>query len=114
MRMWMINPAIMCRQHLLGEHNELHKHLHNWQKKHKINGCIEGNAIEPLSYKARHDELVIEMLARGYKHNSPLDQPDFSYLSTEQQNVKVNTDKSLPLLLERCPECLKLFRQLVC
>lgn len=24
MRMWMVDPTIMCRQHLLGEHYELH------------------------------------------------------------------------------------------
>ena len=24
MRMWMVNPRIMCRQHLLGEHVEIH------------------------------------------------------------------------------------------
>ena len=24
MRMWMVDPQIMCRQHLLGEHTEMH------------------------------------------------------------------------------------------
>lgn len=111
MRMWMLNPKILCRQHLLGEANELHKHLHNWQKKHKIDGRIAGNAIEPMSYKARHDELTEEMTRRGYNHKSPLEQPDFSYLSEEQRNIKVDKEAALNLLLDRCAECAKRYME---
>lgn len=111
MRMWMINPKLMCNKHLLGEHGELHKFLHNWQKKHKIDGRITGNAIEPLSYKSRHDELAIEMLNRGMKHNSPLEQPDFSYLPEEQRNYKVNKEQSLALLYDRCINCRELIKK---
>ena len=35
MRMWMVPPGEMCDKHLLGEHDELHKFLHNWVKQHK-------------------------------------------------------------------------------
>ena len=105
MRMWMVEPNIMCRKHLLGEHGELHKFLHNWQKKHKIDGRISGNAIEPLTYKLRHDKLAQEMSKRGFNHNSPLEQPDFSYLPEEQRNFKVDKEASLKLLLDRCCEC---------
>jgi len=103
--MWMVDPKIMCRKHLLGEHNELHKHLHNWRKKYKIDGRISGNAIEPLSYKKRHEELVLEMKRRKYNHQSPIEQPDFSYLSFDQQSVMVNKENSLQMLKERCSEC---------
>ena len=109
MRMWLLDPKVMCRQHLLGEHNEHHKFLHNWQKKHSITGRIAVNSIEPGSYKARHDELAAEMLSRGYNHMSPLEQPDFSYLPAEQQAVKVDQELSLELLIERCPECAQLW-----
>ena len=105
MRMWMINPKQMCNKHLLGEHGELHKFLHNWVKKHKIDGRIAGNAIEPISYKTRHDELAEEMINRGMNHKSPIEQPDFSYLSVEQQLFRVNIDDSHQLLCERCVQC---------
>ena len=36
MRMWMLNPKFLCRQHLLGEHSEIHKFRHNFVKKHKV------------------------------------------------------------------------------
>ena len=26
MRMWMLNPELLCKKHLLGAHGELHKH----------------------------------------------------------------------------------------
>lgn len=105
MRMWLIDPKLMCNQHLLGCHGELHKHLHNWQKKHSVTGRIEGNAMEPLSYKARHDLLAEEMLARGMNHKSPLEQPDFSYLPAEQREYKVNVRLNELLIMERCEEC---------
>ena len=42
MRMWMVNPKMLCDQHLLGEHFELHKHLWCWVKKYKVDGRIAG------------------------------------------------------------------------
>ena len=105
MRMWMINPKHMCNRHLLGEHGELHKFMHNWQKRHKIDGRIAGNAIEPMSYQERHESLAREMTARGFNHKSPLNQPDFSYLPLEQRLFAVDREASLKMLIERCEHC---------
>ena len=101
----MIPPAWMCDQHLRGEHGELHKHLHNWRKQHRVDGRISGNAMEPESYKARHDALAAEMLRRGGNHQSPLEQPDFSYLPDEQRRYVVDVDRSLADLAGRCEDC---------
>jgi len=95
----MVNPKILCRKHLLGEHGEIHKHRHNFVKKHKMNGRM--GQIEPISMQARHDELVEEMLARGYNHNSPYEQPDISHLP----EMLVNKNEALKDLLNRCEEC---------
>lgn len=105
MRMWMVNPELMCNKHLLGEHGELHKFLHNWVKKHSITGRITANSIEPMSYKKRHDELAEEMLARGMNHKSPLEQPDFSYLPLHEINAVVEQEANLQLLFDRCELC---------
>jgi len=40
MRMWMVEPKLLCKKHLLGEHNEIHKHRHNFVKKHSVKGRI--------------------------------------------------------------------------
>jgi hypothetical protein len=103
--MWMVNPNSLCKKHLLGEHGELHKFLHNWLKQHSISGRVAINSIEPLAYKARHDSLAEEMLRRGYNHKSPIEQPDFSYLPEHERLATVDKSLALKLLIERCPDC---------
>jgi hypothetical protein len=105
MRMWMVDVGVLCDRHLLGEHGELHKHLHNWRKRHRIDGRIAVNSIEPGSYKSRHDALEVEMARRGMKPNSPIEQPDFSYLPEVQRGIKVDVVAAMALLVERCERC---------
>lgn len=105
MRMWMINPMLICNKHLIGEHGELHKHRNNFIKGHSIKGRVSPVVqIEPLSMKARHDELAKEMEARGFNHKSPYEQPDLSKYGDEI-NAKVDVNISKADLAERCPEC---------
>lgn len=75
MRIWDIKPKRLCRNHLLGEHRELHAIWVVLTKKRK------GYSKHPetLRWKgrlkalyARHAKLVREMERRGYQHNSPL------------------------------------------
>jgi hypothetical protein len=106
MRMWGINPKLMCKQHLLGEHNEIHKHRHNFVKHHSIVKRISPVVqIEPENMQKRHDELVGEMIARGYNHNSPYEQPDLSHLKPEERFAKIEIGISISDLRKRCPAC---------
>jgi len=108
MRMWMIDPRLLCRKHLLGEHGEIHKHRHNFVKRHKIDGRLSPIVlIEPASMKTRHDELANEMILRGYNHKSPYELPDLSYLPLAQQSAKANVRHNLRDLSSRCAECKK-------
>jgi len=75
MRIWDISPKKLCRQHLLGEHRELHA---IWSV--LVNGK-KGYAQHPetlrwrgklLALYSRHEAVVGEMTARGYRHRSPL------------------------------------------
>ena len=75
MRIWDLAPMRLCRAHLLGEHRELHA---IWSV--LVNGK-KGYARHPetLRWKGklkalygRHEQLVKEMSARGYRHRSPL------------------------------------------
>ena len=105
--MWMIEPNLLCRAHLLGEHGEIHKHRHNFVKQHKISGRIFPVVqIEPLSMQSRHDELVEEMERRGYNHASPYEMPDLSYLPDELRLARVDLQVSM-LQLTSCAECQK-------
>ena len=110
MRMWMVDPSVMCRQHLLGEHSEIHKHRHNFVKQHSIAGRVENGQIEPKAMKRRHNQLAREMRKRGYQHNSEYIMPDLSYLSREHRNAKVDQEHSLRALALRCNECKKLIK----
>ncbi|CAN5641860.1 pyrimidine dimer DNA glycosylase/endonuclease V [soil metagenome] len=76
MRIWDIDPPHLCRQHLLGEHRELHG-LWNILVQGR-----QGYSRHPETLRwvgrlsalyQRHNALVAEMTRRGYAHHSPLD-----------------------------------------
>jgi hypothetical protein len=75
MRIWDLPPSRLCRQHLLGEHRELHA---VWTV---ITEGKAGYARHPETLRwrgklralyARHGRLAAEMSRRGYAHASPL------------------------------------------
>jgi hypothetical protein len=99
MRMWMVNPNIMCRRHLLGEHVECHMILGAIKLKKSLNGFVKNNLIDTSQLENRHKALSEEMKRRGYKHKSNLKYND-------KLNIgKVDINKSLKDLLTRCFDC---------
>lgn len=108
MRMWGIDPKLLCRNHLLGEHNEIHKHRNIFVKHYKITNRISPVVqIEPENMEKRHNELAAEMIARNYNHKSPYEQPDLSHLMEEERFAVVDKHISVNDLIKRCPECAK-------
>lgn len=106
MRMWMLPPTLLCNRHLAGEHGEIHKHRHNFEKGHSIKGRLSPVVqIEPASMQTRHDALAAEMVARGMKHASPYSQPPLAAYSTQEQAARVNLAHSMADLVKRCPQC---------
>jgi len=76
LRIWEIPPKKLCRQHLLGEHQELHaiwSILTNGKKgfAHHPETLRWKNKLKALYLL--HEVIVAEMLSRGYLHKSPLD-----------------------------------------
>lgn len=111
MRMWMVNPKILCRKHLLGEHVEHHMFIGTLAEGKAIAGYLANNLMEPAMLYARHDQLAAEMVSRGYKHKSPLRVIELA-LPDEQTEVKVDSEASLLDLVNRCPECADRYAQL--
>lgn len=112
MRLWMVDPKILCRKHLLGEHVECHMFLGTLKKKLKMDGYISNNLFEPKSLQTRHDALVSEMINRGYNHNSPLEvNPEL--IERFSTDIIIDVSKSLNDLLGRCPLCKELSLALV-
>ena len=104
MRMWMLPVEFLCNKHLLGAHGEIHKHRHNFVKKHNMVGRLKyPSQIDPHKMEERHNELAEEMIIRGMNHQSPFTQPDTSYLPKAQIDLEYN----LKDLSNRCPECRK-------
>ncbi len=76
MRIWDLPPRQLCRQHLLGEHRELHAIWNIITLERK------GYATHPETRRwrgklralySRHHALVNEMARRGYHHHTDLD-----------------------------------------
>lgn len=94
MRIWDLDPARLCRQHLLAEHRELHG-IWNILTKHGGRG---GYSHHPETRRwvgktkalyLRHEAEIAEFARRGYHHHSPLDKR--SATGSNVQDVMINT-----------------------
>jgi hypothetical protein len=99
MRVWDVSPEILCRNHLLGEHRELHA---VWTI---LTENKNGYSTHPETLRwvgrlhalyLRHNELVKEISKRGYEHNSPLDKKlalgdkiQTKFIDSIQQQIKI-------------------------
>jgi hypothetical protein len=107
MRVWDISPKKLCRNHLLGEHRELHA---IWVV---ITKGKKGYSKHPetLRWKGRlralylrHSRLVKEMKTRGYNHHSPL--PSNLAKGISRQIVFVDSYKDqLKILKQKGCDC---------
>lgn len=112
-RMWGVNPRILCQNHILGEHREMHQ-VKGTVEKHDhgesiLEGLADTNAIDTTLIKERHDELVEEMRRRGWDgHSTPMEEINNQYDGIGQ----IDIDENLTLLLERCDDCKERFEEL--
>lgn len=90
----------MCRQHLLGEHRELHALVGSLIKGKSISHYAQLGLSETHNLEVRHTQLVTEMLERGYHHGSFW--PENIVLPTEG---KVDVWVSITELYKRCENC---------
>lgn len=94
----MIDPKLLCRQHLLGEHLELHMFVGTIEAGKSLKGFQ--HLVEVHNLGSRHEELVEEMFRRGYNgHQTPLMQPESELFGS------VDKELSLRELYTRCLEC---------
>ena len=96
----MVDPKILCRNHLLGEHLELHILASKLNEGRKIAGFIAHGLVDPALAAGRHEELVKEMRRRGYKHASPM-----AELPGKLEKGCVEPEANLRVLADRCGQC---------
>ena len=116
MRIWDIDPSLLCRSHLLGEHRELHG---LWNI---LTRDLRGYAAHPETRRwrgklaalyRRHEALVAEMTRRGYRHASPLDarlatgrERQDEYVDSIERQVEILTAKDCACL-RAAPVCVE-------
>lgn len=87
MRIWDVPPSTLCRQHLLGEHRELHalwSVIANDKPGYRNHPETKRWVGKLKALWIRHARLVEEMDRRGYQHATPLpDPPDDLGVQTE-------------------------------
>jgi hypothetical protein len=102
LRVWDIPPDKLCKNHLLGEHNEIHglwsiiinnkkgysKHPETLRWKGKLKALYN-----------RHEKIVDEMKRRNFNHKSPLKKTKAT--GSEIQNVFVNTIEEQKQILRK-------------
>lgn len=107
MRIWDLPAEMLCRNHLLGEHAELHG---IWSI---ITQGKRGYAHHPevLRWKGKlealflkHEEIVAEMERRGFNHNSPLD-PALATGAAEQDTFVDSPAEQARILRNKGCEC---------
>lgn len=110
MRIWDIEPRKLCRQHLLGEHRELHaiwtiltenkkgyaNHPETLRWRGKLSALYE-----------RHEVQIAEMNKRGYTHKSPLSHVlatgakiQNEYVDTPKQQIRILQNKECSCFVE--------------
>lgn len=97
----MVDPSLLCRKHLLGEHVECHMFRGSLLKGKSLRGFLESGLLDSRLLVARHEELAAEMMRRGYRHASPLPL-DFDSAAAPSD---VDTTAALGELAARCEEC---------
>ena len=107
MRMWMVLPQYLCRQHLLGQHVECHMILGSMRKGKNLSGYK--NIIFPKYVYVEHLLVAGEMLRRGYNHRSEIDVGEVDELAKFYFDFPELTDKHISNnkreLSRRCLVC---------
>jgi hypothetical protein len=107
MRIWDIEPEKLCRNHLLGEHRELHAIWSVLTKNKK------GYSKHPETIRwrgklkalyLRHEKLIKELKRRGYAHRSPL-KPKLAIGSARQYKYVDSPKKQTRILKSKKCDC---------
>lgn len=96
---------MLCREHLLGEHKEMHQEagtlLNHPHGEAIVDGHAEAGQVKLSLLEPRHDELVEEMERRGFNHDSPFDYD----LSEYDDRGYIDESENLGDLYGRCDDC---------
>lgn len=112
-RMWLLKPALMCQQHRLGEHNELHKLAggiktalnDNHQMRATITGQARDANIDVRRLVDRHAKLEQH---DGWDSPLPWRPSDTPTADLSFAEGDINIIQNEQDLADRCPACRSL------
>jgi len=107
MRVWDLDPRLLCGRHLLAEHGEIHavwsvvtenrKGYSNHPETKRWRGRLKALYL-------RHEKTAKEMEKRGFRHRSPLDE-GLATGNAIQDELLDPIEAQERLLSEKDPEC---------
>ena len=105
MRIWDVPVTDLCRQHLLGEHRELHG-LWNILTLGKTGYSRHPETLrwdgKLSALRHRHGAQVYEMERRGYQHRSHLPPPPIGHSALQLQLINTLDEQRLLLARKNC------------
>lgn len=100
----MVDPRIMCKNHLLGEHKELHMLVGSLRAGIRLGRYLTDGLVDPSKIVERHDQIVEECRRRGWPsgfiHVTPIDVTGLTLVVNP-----VDAETALEDLLARCTQC---------
>jgi hypothetical protein len=90
----------------VGEHVEMHMFLGRIKKGISLKGYYDKKLVYTNLIKKRYDDLVIEMISRDMKHNTPIEEIDFF---KDFQYGGIDLEANINELMSRCPKCKDMF-----
>jgi hypothetical protein len=107
MRVWDIPPKKLCRNHLLGEHREIHaiwSILIKGKKGYSKHPETLRWRGKPKALFERHEKIANEMRKRGYGHQSCLD-PSLAKGKGKQEEYVNSPEKQIEILRKKKCGC---------
>ena len=105
MRVWDISTNKLCKNHLLGEHRELHAiwNIYTQNKKGYLNHPETKRWKGKLkALYLRHEKQVMEMKKRGYIHKSPLNKNLATGCNIQDQIINTIDEQKKILRQKNC------------
>ena len=107
MRMWAVHPKVMCKKHLMEEHNNLHKFVNMIKRDSDLTKYKVNNYLDPKAIPHRHGLLTKEMERRGISHVSPISARDIytKYMNWNLVRIKLDSYRDVNELYDKCFQC---------
>lgn len=115
-QMWMVNTKILCKKHLLKEHDDIHFFINEIARGISLHNYVYNNKLEMQSLRNRHEEITREMASRAMEHTTPL--PVLSWSCVEEvfediYHKRINARDTFKELLKTCKTCRRRADQLM-